>query len=139
MIAVDLETHEILKNWDIKQRVAQALPYGQWLQQHRQVLQAQPFADSPQLETQVLLRQQTAFGYNAEDMEMIIQPMIAEGKEPTFCMGDDTPLAVLSNKPRLLYDYFKQRFAQVTNPPIDPLRESLVMSLTMQLGEREIC
>ncbi len=136
MIAVDLETHEILKNWDIKQRVAQALPYGQWLQQHRQVLQAQPFADSPQLETQVLLRQQTAFGYNAEDMEMIIQPMIAEGKEPTFCMGDDTPLAVLSNKPRLLYDYFKQRFAQVTNPPIDPLRESLVMSLTMQLGER---
>ena len=136
MIAVDLETHEILKNWDIKQRVAQALPYGQWLQQHRQVLQAQPFADSPQLETQVLLRQQTAFGYNAEDMEMIIQPMIAEGKEPTFCMGDDIPLAVLSDKPHLLYDYFKQRFAQVTNPPIDPLRESLVMSLHIELGER---
>jgi glutamate synthase (ferredoxin) len=136
MIAVDLETHEILKNWEIKQRVAQALPYGQWLQQHRQVLKPQPFADSPQLETGVLLRQQTAFGYTAEDVEMIIQPMIIEGKEATFCMGDDTPLAVLSDKPRLLYDYFKQRFAQVTNPPIDPLRESLVMSLTMQLGER---
>jgi hypothetical protein len=62
--------------------------------------------------------------------------MASQGKEPTFCMGDDTPLAVLSNKPRLLYDYFKQRFAQVTNPPIDPLRENLVMSLAMFLGER---
>ncbi len=136
MIAVDLGTHEVLKNWDIKQRVAAREPYGEWLQQHREVLKLQPFADHPQLETSVLLRQQTAFGYNAEDVEMIIQPMTIDGKEPTFCMGDDTPLAVLSDKPRLLYDYFKQRFAQVTNPPIDPLRESLVMSLTMQLGER---
>jgi len=136
MIAVDLETHEVLKNWDIKQRVAAREPYGEWLRQHREVLKSQPFADRPQLETSVLLRQQTAFGYTAEDVEMIIQPMTIDGKEPTFCMGDDTPLAVLSDKPRLLYDYFKQRFAQVTNPPIDPLRESLVMSLTMQLGER---
>lgn len=136
MIAVDLETHEVLKNWELKQRVAQAKPYGQWLEQYRQVLASQPFADRPQLETSVLLRQQSAFGYNAEDVEMIIQPMAIEGKEPTFCMGDDTPLAILSGKPRLLYDYFKQRFAQVTNPPIDPLRESLVMSLTMELGER---
>ncbi len=136
MIAVDLETHEILKNWEIKQRVAQALPYGQWLRQNREVLNPQAFADTPQLETSALLRQQTAFGYTAEDVEMIIQPMAIDGKEPTFCMGDDTPLAVLSDKPHLLYDYFKQRFAQVTNPPIDPLRESLVMSLRMQLGER---
>ncbi|HEY9638158.1 MAG TPA: glutamate synthase central domain-containing protein, partial [Coleofasciculaceae cyanobacterium] len=136
MIAVDLESHEILKNWEIKQRVAQAKPYGQWLQQHRVVLKPQPFANTPQLETPVVLRQQTAFGYTAEDVEMIIQPMATEGKEPTFCMGDDIPLAVLSDKPHLLYNYFKQRFAQVTNPPIDPLRESLVMSLHMQLGER---
>jgi glutamate synthase (ferredoxin) len=136
MIAVDLESHEILKNWEIKQRVAQAKPYGQWLQQHRVVLMPQPFANTPQLETPVVLRQQTAFGYTAEDVEMIIQPMATEGKEPTFCMGDDIPLAVLSDKPHLLYNYFKQRFAQVTNPPIDPLRESLVMSLHMQLGER---
>jgi glutamate synthase (ferredoxin) len=83
-----------------------------------------------------VLRYQTAFGYTAEDVEMIIEEMAAQGKEPTFCMGDDIPLAVLSAKPRLLYDYFKQRFAQVTNPAIDPLRESLVMSLAMQLGER---
>ncbi|MEW6492120.1 MAG: glutamate synthase-related protein [Cyanobacteriota bacterium] len=136
MIAVDLETHEILKNWEIKQRVAQALPYGQWLRQYQEVLHPQGFVDTPQLESSALLRQQTAFGYTAEDVEMIIQPMAIDGKEPTFCMGDDTPLAVLSDKPHLLYDYFKQRFAQVTNPPIDPLRESLVMSLRMQLGER---
>jgi glutamate synthase (ferredoxin) len=106
------------------------------LQQHRVVLTPQPFVESPQLETSVLLRQQTAFGYTAEDVDLIIEPMSIEAKEPTFCMGDDTPLAVLSDKPRLLYDYFKQRFAQVTNPPIDPLRESLVMSLSMHLGER---
>jgi glutamate synthase (ferredoxin) len=136
MIAVDLETHEILKNWEIKQRVAQAKPYGQWLQQHRVVLQPQPFVDTPQLEAPLLLRQQMAFGYTAEDVEMIVQAMATEGKEPTFCMGDDTPLAVLSDKPHLLYSYFKQRFAQVTNPPIDPLRESLVMSLHIELGER---
>ncbi len=136
MIAVNLETHEVLKNWEIKQRVAAREPYGQWLQQHRVVLTPQPFGDQPQLETSVLLRQQTAFGYTAEDVDLVIEPMTTDGKEPTFCMGDDTPLAVLSNKPRLLYDYFKQRFAQVTNPPIDPLRESLVMSLSIQLGER---
>lgn len=137
MIAVDLDTHEVQKNWQIKQRIASSQPYGEWLQANRQTIKPQPFAEeSPRLDGQTLLRYQTAFGYTAEDVEMIIQEMAAQGKEPTFCMGDDIPLAVLSEKPRLLYDYFKQRFAQVTNPPIDPLRESLVMSLTMQLGER---
>ncbi|MEB3357861.1 MAG: glutamate synthase-related protein [Synechococcales bacterium] len=135
-IAVDLESHEVLKNWEIKQRVAGAQPYGQWLQENRRDLALQPFKANPNLEETALLRQQAAFGYTTEDVEMIIEAMAAQGKEPTFCMGDDTPLAVLSEKPRLLYDYFKQRFAQVTNPPIDPLRESLVMSLSMQLGER---
>lgn len=136
MIVVDLVSHEILKNWEIKQRVAKRQPYGQWLQEYQEVLTPQPFAVEPTLDPQVLLRQQTAFGYNAEDVEMIIQPMSIDGKEPTFCMGDDIPLAILSGKPHLLYDYFKQRFAQVTNPPIDPLRESLVMSLTIKLGSR---
>jgi glutamate synthase (ferredoxin) len=136
MIAFDLETQEILKNWQIKQRIASARPYGEWLHQ-RQTIAPQPFAeDAPRLDAQTLLRYQTAFGYSAEDVEMIIQEMGAQGKEPTFCMGDDVPLAVLSEKPHLLYDYFKQRFAQVTNPAIDPLREKLVMSLVMQLGER---
>jgi glutamate synthase (ferredoxin) len=135
-IAVNLESHEILKNWEIKQRIASQKPYGQWLQEYRVELKPQPFADQVQLDASELLRQQTAFGYTAEDLDLILEPMSMDGKEPTFCMGDDTPLAVLSDKPRLLYDYFKQRFAQVTNPPIDPLRESLVMSLSMQLGTR---
>jgi glutamate synthase (ferredoxin) len=180
MIAVDLETHEVLKNWEIKQRIAKKHPYGEWLREHRQELvngqlsvgnghgsaingngsvgngngsstnghstngNGQPTTDNGQLTTdnqpiidrQNLLRKQIAFGYTSEDVEMVIVPMAQDGKEATFCMGDDIPLAVLSEKPHLLYDYFKQRFAQVTNPPIDPLRESLVMSLKVELGER---
>ena len=135
MIAVDFEEgHEILKNWEIKQRIAQSQPYGEWLAERRKEISPQLFSEETRLEKQDLLTQQTAFGVTAEDMDMIIQDMAAQGKEPTFCMGNDTPLAVLSDKPHLLYDYFKQRFAQVTNPPIDPLRERLVMSLGIQLG-----
>ena len=136
MIAIDFETHEILKNWDIKQRVAQAQPYGDWLRAHRQDVSPQLFREQSHLDAQALLTHQTAFGYTAEDLDMVIQDMAAQGKEPTYCMGNDAPLAVLSEKPHLLYNYFKQRFAQVTNPPIDPLRERLVMSLQMQLGQR---
>ncbi len=137
MIAVDLENHEVLKNWEIKQRVAKSQPYGEWLQDYRQELTEKAFTDEPpKLGAEDLLRYQTAFGYTSEDVELIIQDMAVQSKEPTFCMGDDIPLAVLSTKPHLLYDYFKQRFAQVTNPAIDPYRERLVMSLTTQLGER---
>ncbi len=136
IIAVDLETHQVLKNWQIKQEIAQLNPYGEWLGANRQQLEAQPFAEAVQMESSAFLRQQTAFGYGTEDVEMIIEAMAQEGKEPTFCMGDDIPLAILSDKPHVLYDYFKQRFAQVTNPPIDPLREKLVMSLAIQLGRR---
>jgi glutamate synthase (ferredoxin) len=136
MIAFDLNSREVLKNWELKKRVASAHPYGEWLRQNRRTLHSQPFSESTGMDAATLLTHQTAFGYTAEDVEMIIQEMGAQGKEPTFCMGDDIPLAVLSSKPHLLYDYFKQRFAQVTNPAIDPLREKLVMSLTMRLGER---
>ncbi|MBD1878788.1 glutamate synthase-related protein [Coleofasciculus sp. FACHB-T130] len=136
MIAVDLETHEVQKNWEIKERIAATHPYGEWLASHRQNLAAEPFAPEPKLDNQTLLRQQIAFGYTTEDVEMVIEEMASSGKEPTFCMGDDIPLAVLSEKPHLLYDYFKQRFAQVTNPPIDPLREGMVMSLSVSLGKR---
>jgi len=159
MIAVDLESQEVLKNWEIKQRIAKQQPYGEWLRQYRQELKQLVSGQSAvvngngvkenghgstnqnghstnEIDRQALLRQQIGFGYTTEDVEMVIQPMAMEGKEPTFCMGDDIPLAVLSEKPHLLYDYFKQRFAQVTNPPIDPLRESLVMSLKVELGER---
>jgi glutamate synthase (ferredoxin) len=136
MIAVDFGTQEILKNWTIKARVASQQPYGDWLETHRQVMPPQLFSEPLQVDAATLLQQQTAFGYTAEDVDLIIQDMAALAKEPTFCMGDDIPLAVLSTKAHLLYDYFKQRFAQVTNPAIDPLRERLVMSLTTQLGAR---
>ena len=156
MIAVDLENHEVLKNWEIKQRIAKQHPYGEWLQQHRQELKqivnsqsshvngnghlaaenGNGHSPTDKIDKQTLLQRQTAFGYTTEDVEMVIHPMAIAGSEPTFCMGDDIPLAVLSQKPHLLYDYFKQRFAQVTNPAIDPLREKLVMSLKVELGER---
>ncbi|MBD2387947.1 glutamate synthase-related protein [Cylindrospermum sp. FACHB-282] len=166
MIAVDLATNEVLKNWEIKQRIAKKHPYGEWLRQHRQELkqlvkggQTAPVKSvvngngngngngnynqtngngltTEKIDRQALLQQQIAFGYTTEDVEMVIQPMASTGSEATFCMGDDIPLAVLSEKPHLLYDYFKQRFAQVTNPAIDPLREKLVMSLKVELGER---
>ncbi len=135
-IAVDLQNNQILKNWQIKQQIAAAKPYGEWVKEHRTFIGRLSLTTEQQLEAREILRLQTAFGYTAEDVDMIITAMAKDGKEPTFCMGDDIPLAVLSNKPRLLYDYFKQRFAQVTNPPIDPLRESLVMSLNMHLGAR---
>ncbi|MCL1471245.1 glutamate synthase-related protein [Argonema antarcticum] len=150
-IAVDLENGEILKNWEIKQRIAKELPYGEWLKlRHSLPVQAEEGARGQGLGTREeekdsdplvssgysLLAAQTAFGYTLEDVEMIVEEMASSGKEPTFCMGDDIPLAILSQKPHLLYDYFKQRFAQVTNPAIDPLREKLVMSLNMYLGEK---
>ncbi|MBE9029372.1 glutamate synthase subunit alpha [filamentous cyanobacterium LEGE 11480] len=136
MIAFDLETQQLYKNWDLKQKIASEQPYGEWLRQHRQSLKEGDFQEQGLYEGQALLQHQSAFGYTSEDVEMIINEMAAQGKEPTFCMGDDAPLAVLSQRPHLLYDYFKQRFAQVTNPPIDPLREKLVMSLNMSLGAR---
>ncbi|MEH2066077.1 MAG: glutamate synthase-related protein [Nostoc sp.] len=152
MIAVDLENHEVLKNWDIKGRIAKQHPYGEWLQEYRQELKEIVSSQdgngnghlaaengnghSKKIEKETLLQRQTAFGYTTEDVDMVIKEMAKLGSEPTFCMGDDIPLAVLSTKPHLLYDYFKQRFAQVTNPAIDPLREKLVMSLKVELGER---
>lgn len=135
MIAVDLKKNQILKNWQIKQQISQQKNYTELLKQ-RVTLTFQEYQSEVHPSADTLLTAQTAFGYTAEDLDMIIVSMATEGKEPTFCMGDDIPLAVLSDKPRLLYDYFKQRFAQVTNPPIDSLRENLVMSLNMVLGKR---
>lgn len=138
-IAVDLENHQILKNWEIKRRVARQHPYGEWVAARPKLGSATEngkVAAFSLPDDKALVQQQTAFGYTKEDVEMVIASMATEGKEPTYCMGDDIPLAILSSKPRLLYDYFKQRFAQVTNPAIDPLREGLVMSLNVTLGRR---
>eukprot|EP00271_Cylindrocystis_brebissonii_P004208 TRINITY_DN1580_c2_g1_i1.p1 TRINITY_DN1580_c2_g1~~TRINITY_DN1580_c2_g1_i1.p1 ORF type:complete len:1628 (-),score=366.73 TRINITY_DN1580_c2_g1_i1:1822-6705(-) len=138
MISADLETGEVNENTDIKKRVAAAHPYKEWLAEHTRSLPTDlPFAAKPSLASDILLRQHNAFGYSAEDVTMVIEAMASQGKEPTFCMGDDAPLAVLSRKGHLLYDYLKQRFAQVTNPAIDPLREGLVMSLETTIGKRE--
>ena len=136
MLAVDMETARIFDNWSVKEDAASRFPYAEWLQRHRRNVDPQPWTQERQIGELDLLRLQTAMGFTAEDFDLVIEDMAALGKEPTFCMGDDIPLAVLSGKPHLLYDYFKQRFAQVTNPPIDPLREKLVMSLEMHLGER---
>ena len=136
MLAVDLESGRLLHNWEVKEEAAARHPYAAWLAEHRRSLSAGPWQQQRRLGDLELLQQQTATGFTAEDLELVIEEMAGSGKEPTYCMGDDIPLAVLSSKPHLLYDYFKQRFAQVTNPPIDPLREKLVMSLEMHLGRR---
>ncbi|XP_006658062.2 ferredoxin-dependent glutamate synthase, chloroplastic [Oryza brachyantha] len=136
MITVDLQTGQVLENTEVKKSVASVNPYGSWLQQSTRSIKPVNFQSSVAMDNETVLRHQQAFGYSSEDVQMVIETMASQGKEPTFCMGDDIPLAVLSQKPHLLFDYFKQRFAQVTNPAIDPLREGLVMSLEVNIGKR---
>jgi glutamate synthase domain-containing protein 2/glutamate synthase domain-containing protein 1/glutamate synthase domain-containing protein 3 len=115
-------------------RIARRKPYGAWLSEHRiRRSTGEPRAkDVPDL-----IRRQVAHGFTREDLQMILRPALTHGKEPTYAMGDDTPMAVLSGHRRTLYAYFKQRFAQVTNPPIDHLRERFVMSVRTLLGPRD--
>ncbi|XP_030515796.2 LOW QUALITY PROTEIN: ferredoxin-dependent glutamate synthase 1, chloroplastic/mitochondrial [Rhodamnia argentea] len=136
MITVDLTSGQVYENTDVKKRVALSNPYGKWVAENMRKLKPANFLSTTTMENESILRHQQAFGYSSEDVQMIIETMAAQGKEPTFCMGDDIPLAALSQKPHMLYDYFKQRFAQVTNPAIDPLREGLVMSLEVSIGKR---
>ncbi len=140
MIAVDLVKGKFLKNDEIKHMFVHQKPYREWIKKHMIRPQSLGLGTNgramSRATTSELIQQQKAFGYTAEDMEKIVEPMALEAKEAVGSMGDDTPLAVLSTKPRLLYHYFKQRFAQVTNPPIDPLREDLVMSLRTAVGAR---
>ncbi|MCS6863136.1 MAG: hypothetical protein NZT92_22750, partial [Abditibacteriales bacterium] len=139
MIAVDLVKGKFLRNEDIKRMFVHQKPYREWVKQHMIRPQALGLGTNGHVKARdltELVQQQIAFGYTTEDMEKIMEPMALEAKEAVGSMGDDTPLAVLSTKPRLLYHYFKQRFAQVTNPPIDPLREDLVMSLRTAIGAR---
>lgn len=137
MIVVDLETGEIKKNWQVKEAVAKAHPYGEWVRAERKSLVRQEFSRPDRaIKAEQLLQEQLAFGYGKEDIFSVVGGMAQTANEPIFSMGDDTPVAVLSKQPRVLFDFFKQRFAQVTNPPIDPLREKLVMSLDTYLGRR---
>lgn len=136
MFCVDLVKNQILDNFNIKKQVSQKFPYRQWLNKYQKEILSQDYIDNSTISVVDVTRLHTAFGYTIEDVELVIEHMASSAKEPTFCMGDDIPLPVLSDKPHLLYDYFKQRFAQVTNPAIDPLRENLVMSLDMYIGPK---
>ena len=137
MIAVQFEHGRLLRDDVVKTSVASRRPYGSWLLEQRRTLAARPFGvDGSGLAADDLLRRQAAAGFTAEDVELIVRPMARHAKEPRFSMGNDAPLPVLSGKPHVLYDYFTERFAQVTNPAIDPLRERLVMSLAVRLGPR---
>ena len=136
-LVADTARGVLLRDADLKATLAAQHPYAKWVRRgfvHIGVPeQEQPIAA---LAPDALHEQQTLFGYSHEDVEMVLRPTLEEGKEPVWSMGDDTPLAVFSQQPRPLSTYFKQRFAQVTNPPIDSLREQLVMSLTSYLGAR---
>lgn len=139
MVCADLETGSFLENAQISKIVANRAPYKDWLKMSMRRLEdisSGEFKEEAEFDSATLLRMQAANGMGAEDAQMVVESMAQSGVEPTYCMGDDVPLAVLSEKSHILYDYFKQRFAQVTNPPIDPLREGLVMSLEMRLGAR---
>ncbi|HEX2854524.1 MAG TPA: glutamate synthase large subunit [Opitutaceae bacterium] len=135
MFLVDTEQGRIIEDEEIKREISRQQPYREWLNQHLVHLSDLPEApkiESPDHET--LLQRQIAFGYTFEDERIIITPMAKDGVEAIGSMGNDAALAVLSNKPRLLYDYFKQLFAQVTNPPIDSIREEIVTSAETRLG-----
>jgi glutamate synthase (ferredoxin) len=137
MIAVELEHGRLLRDDVVKTSVASRRPYGTWLLGRRRSLAMQPFAIAgPGSTAGDLLLRQAAAGFTAEDVELIVRPMARHAREPRFSMGNDAPLPILSGKPHVLYDYFTERFAQVTNPAIDPLRERLVMSLAVRLGPR---
>ena len=132
MLLVDLTEGVIIQDEIVKYKMASSNPYRKWLEANRDSLQVQPLE---QKEPDVsIVRYQQAFGYTVEEVKQVIGAMAIEGKEPIHSMGNDMPLAVLSNQPQLLYNYFKQLFAQVTNPPIDAIRESFVTSTTTYLG-----
>jgi glutamate synthase domain-containing protein 2/glutamate synthase domain-containing protein 1/glutamate synthase domain-containing protein 3 len=133
MLLVDTSRGRVLRDADVKAALAAAQPYSQWVRENLVRLGPVP-VNGGAGEASAIAQQ--VFGYTLEDTERILQPMVAEGKDPIFSMGDDIPPAVLSTRPRLLYNYFRQRFAQVTNPAIDPLRERGVMSLAVHLGPR---
>ena len=140
MFIVDTERKRIIRDNEIKATVSRWKPYRRWLEQNKIELKGLfQIPGQIKLNEDNLLKRQKAFGYTLDDLKMIILPMVQNSQEPIGSMGNDTTLAVLSREPQLLYNYFKQRFAQVTNPPIDPYRENLVMSLSSWVGrERNI-
>ncbi len=140
MFLVDTVEGRIISDKEIKKTLASRQPYADWVRDNQITIDQLPDpARMHHPDSETLLRRQRAFGYADEDLRMILGPMASKGEEPIGSMGTDTPLACLSDKPQSLFNYFKQLFAQVTNPPIDPIREEMVMSLISYIGsERNI-
>ncbi|MFO0414642.1 MAG: glutamate synthase large subunit, partial [Bacteroidota bacterium] len=136
MFVVDMEQGRIISDEEVKQSICSAKPYGDWLNQYKIRLEdlEDPRVTFSHLSDASVLKYQKAFGYTTEDIDTIVKPMALDGKEPIGSMGTDTPLAILSDQPQHLSSYFKQLFAQVTKPPIDPIRERMVMSLATFVG-----
>ena len=138
MLLVDLDEGRLIPDEELKATLAKSHPYKEWLERTQIVLEDLPGAPSEAapLSNLALLDRQQAFGYTQEDLRILMSPMAVQGEEAVGSMGNDTPISALSDKPKLLFTYFKQNFAQVTNPPIDPIREELVMSLVSIIGPR---
>ncbi|MEO6722667.1 MAG: glutamate synthase large subunit [Ferruginibacter sp.] len=136
MFVVDMEQGRIISDEELKSDICSQKPYGDWLNKYKIRLEElpEPRVMFTHLESDQIFKYQKAFGYTTEDLDEIIAPMALDGKEPIGSMGTDVPLAVLSDEPQHLTSYFKQLFAQVTNPPIDPIRERMVMSLATFVG-----
>ena len=135
MLLIDLEAGRIVDDLEIKSTLSNAVPYGEWLRETQIKLEDLPAVAAAECPVGDLAERLRLFGYTEEDLKLILRPM-AGGTDPLGSMGTDTPIAVLSRRPRLLFDYFKQNFAQVTNPAIDPIREAMVMSLVSMIGPR---
>ncbi len=134
MLMVDMEKGEIYHDAELKEKLASEFPYRDWLSRNRIILDKISSGRKVENKVNDFARLLHTFFYHREEVEKIITPMVIDAKEPVNSMGNDTPLAVMSNEPQLLFNYFRQHFAQVTNPPIDPLREELVMSLDSYIG-----
>ncbi|MFG6119926.1 glutamate synthase large subunit [Thalassobacillus sp. B23F22_16] len=136
MLLVDLEKGKIIPDEEIKGQVVKEQPYDEWINKHMLDLDdlPQPVEEAPLTKDEKLLDHQLAFGYTTEELSKILKPMVSGGKDPVGSMGYDSPLAVLSKKPQLLYNYFKQLFAQVTNPAIDAIREEIVTAVGTTIG-----
>ncbi len=137
MLMVDTQEKRIIYDAELKHVIANEYPYREWLDKNRISIENLSSGREVKNDLTALKSYMKAFGYSKEDIERIIIPMSVEGKEPVSSMGNDTPIAVLSDKPQRLFAYFRQLFAQVTNPPIDPIREELVMSLTGFIGSHQ--
>jgi len=134
MFLIDFKNGRMIPDNEIKQEIASQKPYGEWLKNQRIELSELPEKASHALESSTLAKRMQAFGYTQETLQFMLEPMVTELRDPVGSMGNDAALAVMSTKPRMLYDYFKQRFAQVTNPAIDAIREEVIMALNCYIG-----